>query len=87
MSSVVRHHGVRQSQRLGLGNIGDLNPPIRAIADSFPYVAPSLGGDDDADVGDARFPDLVENVEQDWLVRDAQELLGYCVGEGLEPGV
>ena len=78
-------HGVRQSARRVLLDVGDARAPARAVADRRADLGLRVA-DDDADVADAGGDQRLETVEEHRLVGDRHELLGAGVGDRAEAG-
>jgi hypothetical protein len=79
-------HGMREAARTVLFDVGDPHAELRAIADRRANLAAGLGGDDDADLLDARRRDRLDPIEQDRLVGDRDELLGTGMGDRTQTG-
>ena len=69
-----------QAERLVLGDVGDLDPEPRAVADRRLDLGAGVA-DDDADLGDAGRGHVLDAVEQDRLVCHRYQLLGAGVGD------
>ena len=78
-------HAVGQPERGVLGEVGDLEAPLRPVAHRG---ADLLGrvADDHADLDDPRLGHLLQPVEQDRLVGHRHQLLGAGVGDGAQAG-
>ena len=55
------------------------------VSDGVADLLAGLGRDDDGNVGDAGFGEVIQPVEQDWLVGDRHELLGHGKGDRPQP--
>jgi hypothetical protein len=76
--------GVRQASRRVLLDVGDLDPPPRAVADGGTNLRLRVA-DDNADFTNAGVGDRFDPVEQHGLVGDRHELFGAGVGQRPEP--
>lgn len=78
-------HRVGEAERLVLRDVGDLDAEPGTVADG---LADLRGGvaHDDADLGDPRFRDGFQPVEQHGLVRHGHQLLGRGVRDGPQAG-
>ena len=75
---------MRQSERRLLLDVGGLDAEVGPVT----YRVANFGrrvSHDDADIGDASIANGLEAVEQDWFVRDGDELLGRGVRDGAQP--
>ena len=79
-------NAVREAERIRLRDVRELDAELRAVAERGLDLGAALGGDDHADVLDARRGHVLDHVEQDGLVRDRDELLGARVGDRPQPG-
>src|SRR5437016_3039422 len=77
-------HGVGESQRRRLLDVGDAYAEPRSVADRLANFGAGLA-DDDADVADARGGQRLDGVEEDRAVGDGNELLGAGVRDGTQP--
>ena len=80
-----RQHRVREPERRGLRDVGDVQPPPRSVAHRGAHLV-ARGADHDAHLGDARRRDGLERVEQDRRAGDGDQLLRVRVGERPEAG-
>ena len=78
-------HGVGQAERRLLRDVGDRQPPGRAVPDRGPDLGRGVA-DHDADLFDPGVGDGLEAVEEDRLVGHRHQLLGPGVGDGAQPG-
>ena len=77
--------GVGQAERRRLREIGDRQPPGRAVADGCPHLGGGVA-DHDPDLFDPGVGDGLEAVEEDRLVGHRHQLLGPGVGDGAKAG-
>ncbi len=63
-----------------LGDVGDVDTELGAVADGFPDLVGGVA-DDDPDLGDAGIGDGLQSVEEHGLVGDGHQLLGRCMGD------
>ena len=75
-----RENGVRETERLFLRDVGDREPPRRAVPDGGADLVAGLA-DHDPDFGDAHVSDRLERVEQDRRPGDGNQLLRVRVRE------
>ena len=67
-----------------LGQVGDADTPLRAVADRRADLVAGLAGDD-ADVGDPGRGHVLDPVEEDRLVGHGDQLLGARMGDRPQP--
>ena len=70
----------------GLLGVGELDPPLRAVAEQLAEPREVGRGRDDQDLADARQHQDAERVVDHRLVVDRQELLADHPGQRVEPG-
>ena len=80
-----RQHGVRETERLVLEDVGDADPEARAVSGRLFDLAAGLRGDHDPDLLDPGLGHRLDAVEQHRLVGHGNELLGARVGDRAQP--
>ena len=88
----VAEEALRCGDRVGeaggaiLEDVFEAGAERAAVAEGFANFAAGLGGDDDADLGDASVDEVVDHVEEHRPIGDRDELFGARIGERAEPG-
>ena len=74
-----------QAERRFLGDIGDIHSELSTIPDGPLNFLDGVAYHN-ADVGDARIANRLDDAEEHWLVGHRNELLGAGVGQRIQAG-
>ncbi len=79
------HEGLGEPVRRGLLGVGQLQAPLRAVAEEVAEHRQVARGGDDQDLADAGQHERRQRVEDHRLVVDRQHLLRHDMRHGMEP--